>query len=215
MTIEPISKERMPEVIDVHMRAFPGFFLTFLGCGFLKEFYSSFCGSNEGIGFVAIDPETGRVAGVVVGPVQPAGYFKRLLKRRWWAFCLHSTKAVCRRPTIIPRMMRAFLYRGDAPEGSARALLSSIAVDPEIQRGGVGRQLVQAYLDEARRRGVPGVFLTTDRDGNEAVNGFYQKLGWRIDSTFTTPQGRRMNRYVWDFDEAPPTHVPADAEETA
>lgn len=202
MRIVRITKERIHEVVDIHMRAFPDFFLTFLGRGFLKEFYGSFCGSDEGIGFVAIDADTDRVAGAVVGPVQPAGYFKRLLKRRWWAFCLHSIQAVCRRPTIIPRMMRAFVYRGDAPAGPARALLSSIAVDPAIQRGGVGRRLVAAYLEEARHRGVPGVFLTTDCDDNEAVNSFYQRLGWQIESTFTTPEGRRMNRYVWNFERS-------------
>ena len=211
LAIIPITRDRIREIVDVHMRAFPGFFLTFLGRGFLKEFYASFCGNPEGIGFLAVDARTDRVIGAIVGPVKPAGYFKRLLKRRWWAFCLHSTKAICRRPTIIPRMTRAFLYRGDAPQGPPRALLSSIVVDPDARRGGVGRRLVEAYLEEAQRRGMPGVFLTTDRDDNEVVNGFYQRLGWTIDSTFVTPQGRHMNRYVRDFD----TPVPADGDDAS
>jgi len=182
------------------MRAFPAFFLTFLGRGFLREFYGSFSGNPEGIGFVAADGDSGRVIGVVVGPVKPAGYFKRLLVRRWWAFCLHSAAAVLKRPTIVPRLVRAVVYRGDAPEqGPERALLSSIAVDPEVQRSGAGRRLVQVFLDEAAQRGCPGVYLTTDRVDNDAVNAFYERLGWRVEGTFATPQGRQMNRYIFDF----------------
>ena len=45
----------------------------------------------------------------------------------------------------------------------------------------------------------PGCYLTTDADGNDMVNKFYQSLDWRIESTYATPEGRRMNRYVFDF----------------
>jgi hypothetical protein len=64
--------------------------------------------------------------------------------------------------------------------------------------------MVEAWLGEVRRRGGPGAFLTTDAEGNEAVNAFYQRLGWRLESTFTRPEGRVMNRYVRDFAEASP-----------
>ena len=200
ISLRPIEKRDLKAIVGIHMRAFPTFFLTFLGRGFLREFYGSFCGPSEGIGFVAVDSDSERVIGVVVGPVRPGGYFKRLLKRRWWAFCLHSTTAVLKRPSIIPRLLRAFTYRGDvSQEGPSRALLSSIAVEPEVQRSGAGKRLVEAFVLQARSRGVSGVCLTTDQADNEAVNGFYQRLGWTVESTFETPDGRKMNRYAYDF----------------
>lgn len=180
------------------MNAFPSFFLTFLGPSFLRHFYRSFIEDPAGIGFVSVDSQN-KVVGVIVGPLVPDGYFKRLLKRKWWAFCLASMKAVLKKPSICKRLFRAVFYRGEAPTGPGRALLSSIAVSPDCQKGGVGRALVNRWVQEVVKRGGTGCFLTTDADGNEAVNAFYQKLGWKIEASYATPEGRRMNRYVYDI----------------
>jgi len=188
-------------VVDVHMRAFPNFFLTFLGPRFLREFYRSFLVDSTGVGFVAEDTRTKNVLGVIVGPVRPEGYFKRLLKRRWWAFCLASITVVIKRPASVRRLFRAVFYRGAPLPGPPRSLLSSIAVCPDAQRYGIGRLLVEAWLREVHRRGSSGCYLTTDAQDNEVVNNFYQKIGWKLHSSFTTPEGRRMNYYVLDFSQ--------------
>jgi ribosomal protein S18 acetylase RimI-like enzyme len=195
----PIESKYLDQVVAVHMRAFPNFFLSFLGPKFLKEFYQSFIVDEAGVGFVAKESGTEKILGAIVGPVVPDGYFKRLLKRRWWAFCLASLKAVSKKPSISKRLFRAVFYRGQSPTGPTRALLSSIAVSPDCQQCGVGRALVVRWTREVVDRGGSGCFLTTDVDHNEAVNAFYQKLGWSIESTYTTPEGRRMHRYIYDF----------------
>lgn len=199
MEIKRLSEKDINEVVNIHMKSFPDFFLTFLGPRFLKEFYTSFLVDDEGMAFVAVDEESNRIVGGIVGPVVPDGYFKRLLKRRWLVFCLASMSAVIKRPTVIKRLFRAVFYRGESPQGPKRSLLSSIAVDPDAQGKGVGRMLVMRWAEEARSRGSNGCFLTTDADGNDAVNSFYQALGWKIESNYTTPEGREMNRYVYDF----------------
>ena len=201
--IEKIEPQYIDEIVDVHINAFPTFFLTFLGPRFLKEFYKSFIYDKTGIGFVAIDKDTHKLLGVIVGPLGPAGYFKRLLRKRWYAFCLASTAAVLKRPIVIKRLFRALFYRGQAPSGPQRALLSSIAVSPDIQGQGVGQALVRKWGEEVRRRGGTGCFLTTDAQNNDRINDFYQKLDWRIESTYMTPEGRLMNRYILDLVQKP------------
>ena len=52
------------------------------------------------------------------------------------------------------------------------------------------RQLNQAALDEARRRGVKGVSLTS-RPSREAANRLYQRIGFAL---------RETNFYRYDFD---------------
>jgi len=198
--IRPLIDSDLKMVVKIHLSSFPSFFLSFLGPRFLELFYRSFLEDSAGIGFVALDVDE-RVLGSVVGPIEPGGYFKRLMKRRWRAFCLASASALLRRPWIASRLLRALWYRGDAPEGDSvpRALLSSISVAPEAQGRGVGQALVEAWLFEVRRRGGQGAFLTTDAEGDEAVNCFYQRLGWKLESSYTTAQKRRMNRYIYDF----------------
>ncbi|MBW8000403.1 MAG: GNAT family N-acetyltransferase [Planctomycetes bacterium] len=199
--IVKLTNEHIKDVVEVHIGAFPEFFLTFLGPKFLSEFYKSFLDDPMGIGFVAQDVETKQVLGAIVGPLVPDGYFKRLIKRRWWAFCIASISAVLKKPTAIKRLFRAVFYRGESPSGSQRALLSSIAVSPETQGMGVGKSLVDNWVEQVKQRQGLGCFLTTDAENNDAINGFYQKLGWQIESTYKTSEGRVMNRYVYDFKE--------------
>lgn len=196
--VTSLSSSHIDTVVEIHLRAFPNFFLSFLGPRFLREFYASFLLDPQGMGYTASAPD-GHILGVIVGSVDPRGYFKRLLKRRWWAFCLASISAVIRRPSCVTRLFRAASYRGESPSGPTRALLSSIAVDPNIQRAGVGKKLVEHWVEEARQRGASGCYLTTDADGNDKVNAFYQGLNWCIESTYATPEGRRMYHYVYDF----------------
>ena len=89
------------------------------------------------------------------------------------------------------------------PAGKDVAGLYSIGVLPSLQGTGAGRKLVAAFLEEARSRGCGRVFLTTDRDGNDAVNEFYRKMGFRVEREYTTPEGRTneriLDRPVSDF----------------
>ena len=77
----------------------------------------------------------------------------------------------------------------------------SIAVSPEFQGRGIGKQLVEAFCQELAARGEPAVCLTTDRDDNEAVNRFYQRLNFQLARSFITPEGRAMNEYVRNLQE--------------
>lgn len=197
--ILPLQKEHIHQAVEVHIRSFPNFFLTFLGPKFLKIFYSSFVENKDSVGLVALD-EQQKVVGVIVGPLQPQGYFKRLLLKRWWAFGFASLAALMKKPSIIKRLFRAIFYRGDSPPNAqGLALLSSIAVAPEYQAKGIGSQLIRAFVEKVRQQGREGVYLTTDAVNNDAVNKFYQKIGFALEATYTTPEGRKMNRYLMRF----------------
>jgi ribosomal protein S18 acetylase RimI-like enzyme len=196
--ITRLSVHHLTGVVEVHLRAFPTFFLTCLGSRFLREFYGSFVSNPQGVGFVA-EEQTGTVLGVVVGPLEPDNHFRRLLQRRWWAFATASLGAVVTKPTVVPRLLRAACYRGTPPAGAPRSLLSSIAVTPEARGLGIGAALVQAWTREAQALGSGGCYLTTDAENNDVVNSFYRNLGWALDETYARPEGRKMNRYVLDF----------------
>jgi ribosomal protein S18 acetylase RimI-like enzyme len=83
--------------------------------------------------------------------------------------------------------------------GDDVAGLFSIGVSPAVQGKGIGALLVREFMGAARLRGCKTVFLTTDRDDNEAVNGFYGRLGFAISRQYVTPEGRNMNEYRIDL----------------
>jgi len=193
--IRPMSAADADAVTRVHLAAFPGFFLSFLGARFLRELYRAIVADEEGIAFVAVDGD--RVAGFVAGSGS-AGFYRRAARRRWLRFGWASLGALLRRPSIARRLLRA-LY---APPSAASpgALLMSLAVDPSVQRGGAGKLLTRAFVDAALRRCAAAVVLTTDRVGNDAVNAFYRAQGFTVASELVTPEGRAMNEYILYID---------------
>lgn len=192
--IRKIQSSDVSHVVDVHLSSFPGFFLSFLGSRFLSLFYSGICSAPEGIAYVYLN-NSGFPAGFVAGTSNPGGFYSRLLKRDWLKFALASIIPVLKKPSVIGRVARAVSHPSGNPIGDDVAGLFSIGVLPELQGTGAGKQLVQAFLDDAKQRGCKRVFLTTDRDNNEAVNSFYEKLGFEIERQYVTPEGRRMNEY--------------------
>jgi ribosomal protein S18 acetylase RimI-like enzyme len=188
--------EDLPSIVDLHMRAFPGFFLSTLGHRFLLEVYRGFLNDSHGRIFVA---ETdGTVVGFVAGTLAPDSFFRNLLLCRWFVFAWSASGAILRRPrATIPRLLSALRYRGERPSRlESAALLSSIAVEPDSNGLGIGKMLLTAYREEARVEGRRYVYLTTDRNANEAVNRFYLRHSFAAESEIHRPDGRTMVRYV-------------------
>ena len=184
---EPLSR--------IHMLAFPDFFLSRLGHTFLKYFYRGFLGADDVVAVVARDSQ-GRPVGAAVGPLDPEGFFGRLLRRRLMGFVRASTIAAVRQPRAIPRLVRAVTYRGVSSARTSGALLSSICVEPGRRGTGLGSLLLIEWEEEARARGATVAHLTTDADSNHAVNDFYAHHGWQCVDQFATREGRIMNTYV-------------------
>lgn len=61
-----------------------------------------------------------------------------------------------------------------------RGWINYLAVDPQQQRSGVGRRLMEAAEAVLRARGCPKINLQIRQD-NEAAVGFYRQLGYDVD----------------------------------
>ena len=201
--LRPLVASDVERVVDVHLRSFRGFFLTSLGRRFLTLYYAGVVRSPDHIGFAFLDDES-RLQGFVAGSSNPRGFYSRLLKRDGIRFAFAALGAIVRSPAMVLRVARAVRHPARNPAGDEVAGLFSIGVNPGIQGSGAGRRLVEAFVTEAAARGCRRVCLTTDRDGNDAVNEFYRGLGFAVGRRFTTPEGRRMNEY-WKDLEDPPT----------
>ena len=184
-------------VVALHLAAFPSFFLSFLGPAFLRQLYRGILDDPEGLAVVA--ERDGRLTGFVAGVASQGGFYRRLIRGRLVQFGLASIIPVLRRPTIVPRLLRALRKPADSASSIASASLMSIAVAPSEEGKGTGQALVRAFCDALARKGIAAVCLTTDRDENDRTNRFYQRLGFTLGRQFTTAEGRRMNEYVMEL----------------
>lgn len=192
MIVRDMNRDDLEAVIRVHLAAFPNFFLSFLGPRFLREFYGAVMG--EGIAIVAIDE--GAIAGFAAGVTDPRGFYRRLLRRRLVPVAIAIAPALLRRPSTAARVVRRAFQRtaGEIPPPGAE--LMSLAVLPSRQQHGIGRTLVRAFLDRVRSRDVSGVWLVTDDANNDAVQSFYERLGFEKRRSFTNAEGRALAEYV-------------------
>jgi ribosomal protein S18 acetylase RimI-like enzyme len=191
--VRAMRPDDVESVVRVHMEAFPGFFLSSLGPGFLRLFYTAVLDDEHGIALVAEDRHS--VAGFVCGSTAPQGFYRRVLASQWWKFGWASISAMVCRPSAIPHLLGAVRARVAPREDSPSAELMSVATAPQAQRKGIGEELVVRFLAEARRLGAFRVTLTTDRHANEHVNAFYRRLGFTLATSFVTNTGREMNLY--------------------
>jgi len=192
--VRQVIPSDLERIVAIHLESFPGFFLTFLGRDFLLLLYKGLQDDPEGVVLVAANGE--QVEGFVAGVLRQAGFYNRLLSNNKWAFARAAARALAKRPSIAPRLVRALKKPAEVRQSSCEACLMSIAVHPEFASKGIGQQLVEAFCEELSRRGANEVCLTTDQVKNEPVNRFYQRLGFQLSSTFITHEGRAMNEYL-------------------
>lgn len=196
LTVRAMTMADVERVVGIHVVAFPGFFLSFLGPRFLRVFYAESVVLGEVAQVAEVDS---RVVGFVMGSTDPGRFFKMLLRRRLLRFAWAAVPAVARRPAVAFRVARAVLKPREAAKQAGTATLMSIAVDPAAQGTGAGKALVLGFIDEAARRGAVKVDLTTDKVGNDGTNAFYRSLGFSVAREIVTPEKRILNEYELDL----------------
>lgn len=200
MNVRAATKEDIRKVVEVHIAAFPGFFLTMLGKHFLHELYTAFLSRETGILRVAYD-SNGVVLGFAAGTNKPNYFYSKLRKDKWFKFLIRALPSLIKNPALVVcKLYHALFYKGDTPTDLENsALLSSIAVSPEHGGKSIGKLLLRDYEEQIRNSGVPSLYLTTDKLGNEAVVGFYKRCNYEIESEFTQASGRNMLRLIKTF----------------
>lgn len=203
VTVRSMRPDDVPAVVALHLRAFPGFFLSFLGPRFLSVLYRAAVELDE-ISLVAV--ADGKVAGLVMGSAHPGGFFRRLRQARALQFAYAALPSVLRHPESALRVARALRKPEQARKAAGTATLMSLAVDPALQARGLGRLLVSSFVQRAASRGAVSVDLTTDKYDNDAVNAFYRGMGFRVAREIRTPEGRLLIEYELDVSAVQAAH---------
>lgn len=182
-------------VVLIHKKAFDGFFLTELGCSFLKLYYTSVLKNDRGILLGCyID---GQLHGFCAATVLSNGFNGYLVKRNFKSYFLIGLKLLFTKMNALIRLFRNFSKSSsDFKDDGLYAELLSIGIDPACQGLGLGKKLLIELENEVNKTSSDKLSLTTDFSDNEKAIGFYTSLGYSVYYTFTTYPGRKMYRMI-------------------
>lgn len=187
------DQNKIGEVVDIHMQSFSGFFLTFLGKGFLKQLYKGFLEEKNSNLIIASD-DKGKILGFLAYSSNLSGFYKYLIKKHLISFGWYAMLGFFRNPKIFFRLIRAFTYSQEAKREEKYIELSSIGVLPIKENSGIGSKLIN-YLKELDFKEYQYIKLETDAKNNEKANNFYINNQFKLYKNYLTPEKREMNEY--------------------
>ena len=191
--IEYTEKDTINDIVSIHLNTFTGFFLTFMGRGFLNLMYRSYAEYKDSGIFVALEEE--KPVGFLAYSGDLSGLYKYMIRKRLILFGWYSFGAFFRKPTIFMRLVRAFLKPGETKREEKYVELASIGVDPNMKSKGVGSQLIDMLKAQVDFNEYAYITLETNALNNEGANHFYKKNGFILEREFETNGGRKMFEY--------------------
>jgi ribosomal protein S18 acetylase RimI-like enzyme len=196
-SIAKIRNCEIPEIVEIHLKSFPNFFLSNLGKDVLFHFYSQLLQENNTISFCVKNNK--KNIGFVFASTRTEGMYTRIFKHGFSKFFLPLILSFFKNPNLFNRMIISYIStRKHKLNTSIPASILSICVIPESAGRGIGKVLLDKLENELIRLGLNGYYLTTDADNNDLTNRFYLKNDFRLNSTFSQGK-RRMNLYLKDL----------------
>ncbi len=184
------------DVVSIHLDTFKGFFLTFMGKGFLGQMYRSYCEHNSSGILVAFNDNDDPI-GFLSYSRDMSGLYKHMIKKRLLSFAVYSFGAFLRNPKTFFRIIRAFLKPSESKSVDRYIELSSIGVKPDTVSRGVGTALINELKALTDFSLFKYIKLSTDAVDNDGANYFYKKNGFRLVRSYKTREGRLMNEYIF------------------
>lgn len=187
------NKKYVNDVVDIHLKTFDGFFLTFMGKGFLRKMYAAYVPHKLSGLFVVISDE--KPVGFLAYSADMSGLYKRMVKRGLISFVWYAFLAFLRRPKAFFKLFGALKKSDEAKKEEKYTRISSIGVLPSEKGKGLGGALIDSLKTDADVEGCEYILLETDAENNDKVNKFYSDNGFTLYREYTTKEGRKMNEY--------------------
>jgi ribosomal protein S18 acetylase RimI-like enzyme len=207
--IIPADEKHIDGLVECHISAFPGEFLTLLGPVFLKSFYKFYCTHPDAICIVAKDANTEFVAGLVAGGAPyvrsqfmrkyiplyfPLILFKGLINKkvrvRLFEHLKNFTLSIIIKLKI--KNNKSINLPPEDPPGTWSSLLS-ICTHRDYRGRGAAASLIEAFRTESAQRGYRTMRLSVHNDNIAAIE-LYKRSGWNI--LFESPKGIYFKREV-------------------
>lgn len=205
--VEDLRPWHAAELPELHIKAFPGYFLTLMGPGFLKRFYAEFCLHPYSYGCVARSKRTGKMVAVATGSANVPAHFKHFYRSHapYLAMCI-ATKSITNgdaRRAVLARTSHAMhalrmLIPGMRPPAATAAVSDkdppnqcpvrflSMGIDPKWRSSKASIETTLRFEEIVRAAGHPryGCSILAN---NERAIGFFTGMGFEL--TFRSSKG--------------------------
>jgi ribosomal protein S18 acetylase RimI-like enzyme len=170
------AKDDYRSVARLHESLLEAGLLALLGTSFLSGFYRYLASSSDAFLFAAVQDKD--VIGFVSGAIDTKSFYRTFVMKRGIQTVVGHLAFRVANPSVLRRIVsiRRHMVGGSATNNLPKAELLSLAVRPDMQRGGVGHALFARLCNEFAERHVDR-FKVVGEARNEASMSFYRAHG--------------------------------------
>jgi ribosomal protein S18 acetylase RimI-like enzyme len=162
--------------------------LSDLGLPFILRYYRIARGDGDALGFCARSA-SGDVLGWAMGSPHPDGINAQLRSPLTW-FLFQMLRLTFTRPIVLRQLISSVVFASRQAEVKPGAIeLTYIGVAREQVGRGLGKRLLNAFIDASRSKRYRSVVLSVEKDNLPAIS-LYEKSGFTTAATF------REGRYL-------------------
>lgn len=157
--------------------------LADLGLPMVLSYYQIARSDNSVLGICALDSSK-KIMGWAMGSPHPDRINSALRSPLLW-FAFQMLRILFTRPIIFFQLISSVLSSSAETEMKSDAIeLTYIGVAADQRGMGLGKDLLNAFIEISRESGYRSVVLSVEKD-NEAAIALYQKSGFKIAKTFS------------------------------
>ena len=196
MNTRLVTSEDINSIVEIHLEAFPNFFLTSLGRSFLRTYYSSSLRSKNCIAVCLIDDKN-EITGFAFGTKQSKGFHKNIIKENLIKFILEISKIILTKPKAFIRLYKNLEKPKTVNDDNGDyAELLSIGISSKYKGKGLGKLIIDHFENEVLNKGCKKLSLTTDFYNNDDVINFYKSKNYNVYYDFINYPNRRMYKMI-------------------
>lgn len=191
-----------------------------LGERFVRRWHATFMDGPYGVALIAdLLTPTGRVpVGFLVGSTDEHQHIHHVLRTHRIRLAITGLAALVLRPSLCVHFLRTraktYISRifkgadgrlpppeyGDVAQGIQTAVVTAVAVTPNVRGSGVGRNLLARFIEQSRTAGAPKAELVAMADADN-TDDFYKKLGWALVSEHISKDGVVARTFRYEIDD--------------
>lgn len=163
--------------------------LSELGLPLVLRYYQVAHDDRSVVGICAVSP-SGEMLGWALGSPHPGLINLRLRTPFTW-FLSQMLRLTLIRPLVLWQLISSVLGSSGQPDMKSGAIeLTYIGVAPNQRNKGLGRELLDAFIEASRSSGYRSVVLSVEMENTPAV-ALYEKAGFKIFQSWSEGRYKR------------------------